>query len=242
MIAMAMPVRMLTVGVMIRAARAASTWASKFSRTFSSNRPKLTASRRDSWTVRMPLMFSARAPLTIDEASRARLNVSLTLGSHSARSPISAGSTVRVSRPSFRFIASSTAITVTRMTMSAKAPIEPSRNSCSAFTSPCSRAMIRPTWVWSSTLRDMSCRCENIERRRSKITCWASRADSQSCRKLNTRLTTIRAAKPPISQPNGVCDWPAMVFWMTMPIAAGTATLVATKIRIEATAAASVHL
>ena len=125
-------------------------------------------------------MFSARAELAVDEASRASRKLFLEKGSQIARMTIRAGSTASVSRPSFRSVVSRTMVMPTRVTKSPRAPFMFSRNSCSAFTSPCSRAMIRPTWVLSMKLSETSWKWANMARRMSKITRWARREDSHS--------------------------------------------------------------
>ena len=58
--------------------------------------------------------------------------------------------------------------------MSPSVEVVLSRKSCSAFTSPCSRAMIRPTWVLSMKDRETTWKWSNIARRTSKMTFCAS--------------------------------------------------------------------
>ena len=167
-IAIAMPVSVSTIGIITLENFDARRCARRLSFALSSNSSKLTASRPISWMVRTPCTFSASAPLTIELVSRARMNALLARGSQTIRTPISTGTTERVSRPRRRSRNSRTVTMPMRRTKSPIAKMEVSRNSCSALTSPWSRDMSRPTSVLSMKERETCCKCRYIALRRSK--------------------------------------------------------------------------
>ncbi len=139
--------------------------------------------------------------------------------------PIRAGSTSMVSAPSCQFMCSIHATMPISTTKSLRVEVVLSRKSCSAFTSPCSRAMIRPTWVLSMNVRATVWKWSNIARRTSKITFCASRVlidcDSSEVMVKTTTATpnsnTIRSIRP-----GGVCGVVAAV--TAWPIITGSAS------------------
>ena len=166
--AIAMPVRVSTMGIITWENFDARRCARRLSFALSSKSWKLTDSRPISWMVRTPCTFSASAPFTIELVSRARRKARLAWGSHTMRTASRTGTTERVSSPSSKSSASSTVTMPTRSTKSPIAKMEVSRNSCRALTSPWSRDISRPTSVLSMKESETFCRCPYIARRRSK--------------------------------------------------------------------------
>ena len=156
---------------------------------------RLTSSRPASCTVRTPLIASAMAPLAMDEASRARRKVRRACGSHTMRTMISVGTTARAISPSIQSMATSTVMMPISSSMSPTANTEDSRNSCSAYTSPCRRDISRPVSVRSMKDSDTRCRWRYMARRRSNSTRAPARATTPSCSTLATKFTRMMPTK-----------------------------------------------
>ncbi len=131
-------------------------------------------------TVRTAWIPSANAPLATELVSRARRNARRARGNQIIRTKKRTGTTDKVNNPSSKSSHSIIKTMPNSRSKSPKAVIEFSKNSCNAYTSPCRRDIMRPTSVLSINDNETYCRCANMARRKSKMTCSPVRPTNQS--------------------------------------------------------------
>ena len=101
------------------------------------------------WTTRMPVMFSLSAPLTMDMATRTRMNALRANGCHTAMMSTSMGMVTMEMRPSLRLSTISMTTMPASESMSPRVITTSAMNSCSWPESPWTRDIMRPTSVLS---------------------------------------------------------------------------------------------
>ena len=115
-------------------------------------------------------MFSFSEALTTEIVARALMNVLLANGCHRAIAMASSGRTASASSPSRTSSSSITTMIPPRLRKSPMVMTMVPRNSCSWYTSPCTRDMMRPTSVLSKKRIDCFCMCANMSRRSASRT------------------------------------------------------------------------